>query len=258
VYEAGRLAQQLDNQNRERQVITKLIQEQAEQIALADGREPWLLFAAHPDFNPGVVGLAASRLAERYYRPTIIAHQGEEFTRGSCRSIAEFHITDALDQCTELMEHHGGHAAAAGFTIRTERLPKLVERLLQIASEQLAGRDLRPLVRAEAEAPLSELTFGLVRSLDQLQPTGYDNPQPLFVTRNLQVRSHRVVGKDGSHLKFSVTDGTQWMEAIAFRQGHWVGTMPSKVDLLYALEENEYNGNSSLQLNVKDIQPSNL
>ncbi len=256
LHEAGRLAQQLDNQNRERQAKTKQIQELAEQIALAGGREPLLLFAAHPDFNPGVVGLAASRLTERFYRPAIIAHQGDEFTRASCRSISEFHITDALDQCAELMEHHGGHAAAAGFTIRNERLPELMERLNRIAEEQLAGRDLRPVLKAEAETPLSELSHGLLKSLDTLQPTGLDNPHPMFVTRNLQVKGCRTVGRDGSHLKFTVTDGTIWMEAIAFRHGHWLQRMPPKVDLLYTFEENEYNGNTSLQLNVKDIQPS--
>jgi single-stranded-DNA-specific exonuclease len=256
LHEAGFLAQQLDNQNRERQTITKHIQELAEQIALPDGNIPLLLYAAHTDFNPGVVGLAASRLTDKYYRPAIIAYTGEELTRASCRSIKEFHITDALDQCAELMEHHGGHAAAAGFTIRNERLPELMARLNQIAAEQLAGRDLRPVMKAEAETDLSELTPGLLKSLDALQPTGFDNPHPLFVTRNLLVKGCRTVGKDGGHLKFTVTDGNAWMDAIAFRQGYWMETMPSKVDLLYAFEDNEYNGNSSLQLNVKDIKPS--
>ncbi|HEX7974151.1 MAG TPA: DHHA1 domain-containing protein, partial [Anaerolineales bacterium] len=95
------------------------MQERAEQIALADNPDSLLLFAADPDFNPGVVGLAASRLTEQYYRPAIVAQRGEEFTRGSCRSIPEFHITAALDQCASLLEHHGGHAAATGFTVRT-------------------------------------------------------------------------------------------------------------------------------------------
>ncbi len=258
VYEAGRLAQQLDNQNRERQKVTREIQEQAEKMAVADGQVPLVLFAAHPDFNPGVVGLAASRLAEQYYRPAIIANQGEEFTIASCRSIPEFHITDALDRCAELMERHGGHAAAAGFKIRTSRLNELKERLFRIADEQLAGLELRPAMWAEAETPLSELSPELFRILENLQPTGFDNPLPSFVTRDLQVRSCRSVGRDGTHLKLNVTDGHVWFDAIAFRQGHWLGKIPPKVDLLYTFEENEYNGQVTYQLNVKDIKPAGL
>src|SRR5690606_25144266 len=106
-----------------------------EEIALSDDSEAYLLFAAHQEFNSGVVGLAASRLTEKYYRPAIVASQGEEETRGSCRSIPEFHITDALDQCADLLVRHGGHAAAAGFTVKNENLPELVTRLKTIAEE---------------------------------------------------------------------------------------------------------------------------
>ena len=119
---AGELAQMLDNQNRERQRLTQEVQKQAELLALADDPHALLLFAVHTDFNPGVVGLAASRLTERYYRPATVASQGEETTRASCRSIPEFHITEALDQCGDLLVKHGGHAAAAGFTVRNENL----------------------------------------------------------------------------------------------------------------------------------------
>ena len=114
IYEAGVLAQQLDNQNRERQKLTRDIQSSAEEIVMAEDPNALLLFAAHPNFNPGVVGLAASRLTEQYYRPSIVATRGDEFTRGSCRSIPEFHITNALDQCSDLLVRYGGHSAAAG------------------------------------------------------------------------------------------------------------------------------------------------
>src|SRR5581483_11482415 len=109
---AGQLAQQLDVQNRQRQTITRAMQEQAESIAMSEDPEAYLLFAAHEEFNPGVVGLAASRLMETHYRPAVVAAKGPDETRGSCRSIPEFHITDALDQCADLLVRHGGHAAA--------------------------------------------------------------------------------------------------------------------------------------------------
>lgn len=256
VFEAGRLAQLLDGQNRERQKITREIQEHAEQLALANKPDALLLFAAHPDYNPGVVGLAASRLVDSYYRPAIVAQQGEEFTRGSCRSIPEFHITEALDQCAGLLERHGGHAAAAGFTVRNENLAMLAEQLQQIAAEQLGGMDLRPVLHADAEVPLSELKPDLLNYLDWLQPTGFGNRQAVFVTRDLRVSSCRTVGREAAHLKLSVTDGWITYDAIAFRQGHWKEQMPERVDLVYTFERNEFNGRVSLQLNVKDLKPA--
>lgn len=257
VYRAGLLAQQLDNQNRERQKITHIIQEKAEEIALEDDPDALLLFAAHPEFNQGVVGLAASRLNERYYRPAIVAHQGDKFTRGSCRSIPEFHITKALDECEELMEHHGGHAAAAGFTIRNDKLPELVKCLREIAVREISGEDLRPVVHADLEIQLSDLVPEILTQLELLQPTGYGNPQPVFVSRELKVMDRRLVGKDGTHLKLTVSDGWVTYDAIAFRQGYWHEEMPLFVDLMYTFEKNEFNGRESLQLNVKDIRPSN-
>jgi single-stranded-DNA-specific exonuclease len=256
VVEAGLLAQQLDNQNRERQRVTQMIQAQAEKIALAQDPDAYLLLAAHPDFMPGVIGLAASRLTDLYYRPAIVACQGEEFTRGSCRSIPEFHITDALDQCSDLLEHHGGHAAAAGFTVRNERLPELFSRLKNIAQTQLAETSLTHTLHADIELDLSDLQPGLLDDLEDLQPTGYGNPQATFVSRDLKVTSQRAVGKDGAHLKLAVTNGHVTFDAIAFRQGSWIGHLPDRIDLLYTFEQNEYNGWITLQLNVRDIKPA--
>jgi single-stranded-DNA-specific exonuclease len=256
VYMAAKLAQKLEIQNRERQRITQEIQEAAERLATADEADTFLLFAAHPDFNPGVVGLAASRLLEDYYRPAIVAYKGEEFTRGSCRSIPEFHITDALDQCSELLVRHGGHAAAAGFTVRNENLPQLIERLQAMAKEQLGELDLRPTMYADLQISLSDLHPEILEYLDRLQPTGYGNRSAHFVSRDLRVTRSRTVGRDSSHLKFSVTDGHITYDAIAFRQGYWQEDMPPLVDLLYRYERNEFNGRVNLQLNVRDIKPA--
>jgi single-stranded-DNA-specific exonuclease len=258
INEAGYLAQQLDNQNRERQKITRDNQAIAEEIALTEEPDSMLLFAADPGFNPGIVGLVASRLTEQYYRPAIVANYGETFTRGSCRSIPEFHITDALDQCEELMEHHGGHAAAAGFTVRNENLDELVTRLRAIADEKLSGLDLRPVMHADLEIQLSNLVPEIIEQLEILQPTGYGNPQAVFVSRELKVNDHRLVGRDGSHLKMTVSDGWVTYDAIAFRQGHWHADMPLFVDLMYTFEKNEFNGKENLQLKVRDIKPSHL
>lgn len=252
----GQLAQWLEIQNRERQKIMHEIQAHAEKKIIVDDIVPVLLFAADPGYNAGVVGLAASRLTEQYYRPSIIASIGEEYSRGSCRSIPEFHITQALDQCEDLLEHYGGHAAAAGFTVRNELLPTLIDRLQGIAAAQLADKDLRPTIFAEAEIPLSDLKPDLLKHLDWLQPTGMGNPNPIFMSSGLKVTRQKAIGTDGAHLKLAVTDGKITYDAIAFRQGYWIAHLPSLIDLMYTFELNEFNGQLYLQLNVKDIRPS--
>jgi single-stranded-DNA-specific exonuclease len=252
---AGQLAQQLDVQNRQRQSITRSMQQQAEEIALSQDPEAYLLFAAHQGFNPGVVGLAASRLTEVYYRPAIVAAQGPDETRGSCRSIPEFHITDALDQCRDLLVRHGGHAAAAGFTVKNENLPELVARLKSVAKEQLSGKDLRQTLTADMEAALPEINFDVLKYLVYLEPTGYGNPDAVFVSRDVKVRAFRAVGSDGKHLKLTLEDerGT-YFDAIGFRLGHLQSSLPPRVDVMYTLEANEWNGRTTLQLNLKDVK----
>lgn len=258
VFRAGELAQQLDMQNRERQRITRDMQTRAEEIALNDDPNAHLLFAAHEEFNSGVVGLAASRLTEKYYRPAIVASKGEEETRGSCRSIPEFHITDALDQCADLLVRHGGHAAAAGFTVRNENIEALVSKLKAIAEEKLAGSDLKPTVTADAEVDLSEIRPEVYeKGLKYLEPTGYGNREASFVARNVKVKSSRIVGSDGKHLKMSLEDSKGIAhDAIGFRLGDWHKSMPPRVDVLFTYEPNEYNGRVTYQLNLKDLKAS--
>ncbi len=258
VFEAGQLAQQLDVQNRERQTLTRKIQAQAEIIALEENPDAALLFAAHPDFNSGVVGLAAARLTETYYRPAVVGQTSGDTTRCSCRSIPEFHITDALDQCRDILVRHGGHAAAAGFTVRNEKLSELIVRLKAIATEKLDGQELRPTLAADAEVALHQLDHEVLKYLDYLQPTGYGNPEAVFVSRNVQVKSSRTVGQEGKHLKLTVSDGRVTYDAIGFRLGHLQSELPPRVDLMYTFEANEFNGRTSLQLNLRDVKPAEM
>lgn len=254
VLQAGQLAQQLNNQNRQRQELTRKIQAEAEALALADDPDAPVMFAVHPEFNPGVVGLAAARLVETYYRPAIVGQQGEETTRCSCRSIPEFHITNALDRCADLLVRHGGHAAAAGFTVRNENLSALKERLKCLARDQFFSLDLRPTLTADLEVPFEALRFELTKHLEYFQPTGYGNPDAVFVSRAVKVKSSRTVGADAKHLKLSLTDGNLTFDAIGFRLGHLLGVLPERVDVLYTFEVNEFNGRTSLQLNLKDVK----
>ncbi|HSV86977.1 MAG TPA: single-stranded-DNA-specific exonuclease RecJ [Levilinea sp.] len=255
VQRAGELAQQLDNQNRERQELTRSMQEQAERIA-EEEEDQNLVIAVHPEFNMGVVGLVASKLTDVHYRPSVVGSQGEEYTRASCRSIPEFNITHALDECADLLVRHGGHAMAAGFTIRNEQLPDLSKRLRAIAERELGKRDLYPELKADMEVSLYELQRDMLGCIDAIEPTGLGNPGVLFVTRGLKVSRYKAVGKEGSHLRLTVNEDGLLFDAIAFRQGHWAAGIPPYVDLLYAFETNDYNGRLSFQLNVRDMKAS--
>jgi len=259
VFKAGQMAQQLDVQNKERQRITREMQAQAEEIALADETDAFLLFAAHESFNAGVVGLAASRLTDTYYRPSVVAHIDTDTTRASCRSIPEFHITDALDQCADILVRHGGHAAAAGFTVENDKLDELVSRLKAIAKKQLAGQDLRPTLTADAEIPLTEVRPELLNALKYLEPTGYGNPDAIFVSRAVKVRHARTVGADSKHLKMILEDEAGAShDAIGFRLGHLQPELPEYVDIMFTYEINEYNGRINYQLNLKDVKAAGV
>jgi single-stranded-DNA-specific exonuclease len=254
--EAKRLALKLDGLNRERQRLTREAHTVARQMVLEAAGDGLLLFAAAPEFLPGIVGLVASRLLDEFYRPTVVVEMGDRTSRGSCRSIEAFHITRALDACEDLLLRHGGHAAAAGFEVANRNLAALARRLREIAAEQLSDDDLVPVLRVDAEASLSQMSWDLLESLSRLEPCGCGNRQPLLVSRGVQVRHHRAVGSEGRHLKLMLSDGVATWDAIAFRQGAWAGQLPPTIDIAYHLELNEWRGQRRLQLNVQDIRPA--
>lgn len=246
-------ARVLDQLNRQRQQLTHELSQQAEQMIQPDAP---LLYVADPNFASGVVGLVASRLADKYYRPAIVVEQGDVESRGSCRSIPEFHITEALDEVAELLVRHGGHAQAAGFTIRNENLPEFQERILAIASAKLDPDELVPVLSIDANLNIRDVDWALHDVLQQLEPTGYANATPVFMSQNVAVYDHRAVGQDSQHLQLWVGDGRVKRQCIAFRQGPWAGHLPSRIDLAYTVSVNEWNGRRDLQLVVQDIRPA--
>ena len=255
--EAGDLALKLDNQNRDRQERTLKMVQSAELLFETEEAAPYLLFACQPEFDrksAGLVGLVASRLTENYYRPSVVACQYDDFVRASCRSIPEFNITRALDECAHLLERHGGHAMAAGFTVRQENLAELILALQAIAARELGDKELHPVLHYDLELPLCELKTVISLELDRLEPTGIENPGALFVSRNLQVKKAFKMGKEGQHLKLTVSDGGITYTAVAFRMGHLLDKGLKKVDLLYAYECNYYNNLETMQLMVHDLK----
>jgi single-stranded-DNA-specific exonuclease len=253
---ADRIALELDLRNRDRQTLTRDLFEKAREIVTAHTNGTALLFAADPSFNSGVVGLVASRLTEEFYRPSVVIEQGPHESRGSCRSIPEFHITQALDECRELFVRHGGHAAAAGFTIETTKLETLSQRLSSIAERVLGGQELLPTLAVDAVLHLHKLKADLFHALKQLEPHGYANSTPVFASRGVSIVELRTVGAEGAHLKMKVGDGGTVFDAIGFKFGSMADRLSrgDKLDLAYTFEENEWNGERKYQLNIKDIK----
>jgi single-stranded-DNA-specific exonuclease len=251
--QAAEMAQHLDDLNKQRQALTREIQEQAEAMAI-DDKNNLFLFAMSPEFNAGIVGLAASRLVDLHYRPAMVGSIGEEYTRASCRSIPELHITWALDQAADLLEQHGGHAMAAGFTVQNSKVDELYRRLNNVIQQQIGDKTLQPVLLADMEISLSELHPSVLDDIALLEPCGQDNPPVNFVSRNLLVRSFRVIGRDQNHLKMTISDGKITYDAVAFGKGYWGKQMPAKVDLLFSFEKNSYNGRTQLQLQVSDMK----
>ena len=251
------LASKLGQLNQRRQELTRHTVAAAEALVQADDPEARLYLAASKDFEPGIVGLAASRLTETYYRPSIVVELGAEHSRASCRSIPEFHITKALDECAGLLVRHGGHAAAAGFTVETAKLDALHQRLKAIAAERLAYVELRPSLDIDVQIPLEEVNWATRELLGQIEPCGMDNPQPVLVSPNVAISDKRPIGGEGRHLKLTLRDrrGQAW-DAVYFRGGGLLDELPGRVDVAYTLEINEWNHRKRLQLNIQDLRPA--
>ncbi|EFO79531.1 single-stranded-DNA-specific exonuclease RecJ [Oscillochloris trichoides DG-6] len=252
------LANELNQTNRARQDLTKQVQAAAKALAEAEGRHQQLVVVLHsPEFDAGVVGLVAGKLAEEWGRPVLLIEQGEASSRGSARSIPGFSIIAALQACHDLFERYGGHSAAAGFTIPNEHIPTLDARLQALAAAQLSDTMLQPRIQVDAEVGLNELSWELLADLAQLEPFGQANPQPILMSRSVQVVEVRSRGADGQHLSLIMRkDGGPRYEAIAFRLGHLADALRRhpRIDLIYTLEANEWNGERKLQINIKDFR----
>jgi single-stranded-DNA-specific exonuclease len=259
VNETGLLSQKLNQRNQERREILQLMQEEAARLAFERRPDPWVLFAYSAEFNEGVVGLAASRLVDRYYRPAIIGNLKGDTARFSCRSIPEIHITHALDQLADLFVRHGGHAAAAGLTIKTERIPEFIERMEQVVEREIGDLLLEPLLEMDMCLSLADLRpqeyFGLV---EKLEPTGMGNPEVLLMSRHVKCCHAAQIGKDKNTLKLTVMQGGVTYDAIAFQQGYRLPDLGDFLDLAYSLNLDHYLGvdRPRVQLMVRDIKSS--
>jgi len=248
------LAETLEQLNQKRRIIMQQTFEKAREISSSIQEDTNFIFVADGSFHEGIVGLVASRLVDEHYRPAVVAVKGESSTRASGRSVPEFHITNALEACADLLERYGGHSAAAGFSVANEKLEALEERLKTIAEEQLAGKDIRPSISLDAVVDFNDLTWELQEFIERIEPCGEGNPVPQFATADVKVLGKRKVGKKGTHLKLTLEQGGKVFDAIAFRKGEMFSDLRTRVNIAYKLERSDYWNTPSLELNVVDIK----
>jgi single-stranded-DNA-specific exonuclease len=257
--EANELATTLDSLNARRQQLTADAVERARAHVLAAGRLEPLIMVGDPSFPPGIVGLAASKLAEEFYRPALVFVQGAQEIKGSARSIPEFDVTDALARCAALLTRFGGHHQAAGFAAPIAHLERLRDQLVSLAGEMLDGVDLRPALSLDAEAQPSSLPGPAWDLVQKMSPFGAGNPRPLFLGRNLEVVGSRTVGGTGAHLKLRLKErhpmgGVVTWDAIAFRLGDRLEEAQGLIDVAFRPRPANGYGRSALELEVVDFR----
>jgi single-stranded-DNA-specific exonuclease len=253
---AEELAADLDQENRTRQTIEQeILQEalfEAERDGYLAGRRSIVL--ASPDWHPGVIGIVASRLVDRFYRPTVLLaiEAATGIARGSGRSIRGLNLYESLHACRHLVEGFGGHRMAAGLSIRREQIPAFAEHFEAAVRAATRPEDFIPEMTVDAELSFAEIGDRLVRDLAQLEPHGPGNPEPVFLTRGVTVISHRIVGED--HLKLYLRHGDRPLSAIGFGMAALALEDGAALDILFSPELNEWNGSTSLQLRLRDVR----
>jgi len=254
--EAGELAKIVDTHNRQRQKIENKILEEA--VDLIDKeinfKEHKIIVVAKEDWHQGVLGIVASKLADRFYRPTIIISKTNDLCKGSGRSIKNFHLFEALLECRDLLEAFGGHQYAAGLVITKDNIEGFKNKINNLAKERLAIQDLLPSLDIDMELAFLDLNEAVVGDLKLLEPFGTGNPEPLFYTRNLKIKGEpQALGRDT--LKFWVSGDNITYQAIGFRMAGLKDSVSSadSFDLVYTPKIDNWQGEENILLEVKDI-----
>lgn len=257
--EALKLAEQLDARNRERQTAqSELVKVALDEWDAGAGAASHVAVIAGDGWHRGVIGIAASKIAEKLNRPCVVISLDDEVGHGSARSIEAYHLLNGLTACADLFEKFGGHSHAAGLSIRREHISELRRRLNEHAAALLSDEDLQPAINVDGELPAEALTLALAEELRQLEPYGAGNPRPLFTTRGLRLLSEPRIMKE-KHLKLRLA-GTNtrpleavWWNGLEELDGQTLST-GARIELAYTLEPNTWQGVTRLQLNVKDMR----
>ena len=261
--EAEELAEELDALNRKRQqLVDEMTLEAVEEIEENPKKHEHVIVVARPNWNVGVVGIVASRLVEKYYRPVLVLGIDEEkqIAKGSARSIQGFHLFQALSECKDWFTQFGGHEMAAGMTLDVKNIPELHERLSALAKEWIRPEDYVPLMLAEGELDADQVEPDLIDQLDVLAPFGVGNPTPLFIINEIPVSRIQRMGKEKEHVKLFLQRKKGTLNAVGFRLGDQAnGLAPDvRIRLLGELEMNEWNGNRAPQVIIRDMEVRHL
>jgi single-stranded-DNA-specific exonuclease len=260
VEEARRLAAHLDSLNRQRRTVQSEITKHA-LAALSvesDGAQAHVAVIAGDGWHRGVIGIAASKVAERINRPCIVISLEDDVGHGSARSIEAYHLLNGLTACADLFEKFGGHSHAAGLTIKRDRIPELRRRLNEHAASHLSDQDLLPVLHVDAELPASALSLALVEELRRLEPFGAGNRRPIFMTRDMRLIAAPRIIKE-RHLKLSVagadnrTHDAIWWNGVEELSGRTLHAH-DRIEMAYTVEPNTWQGVTRLQLCVQDVR----
>lgn len=256
--EAAEYALRLEEHNKRRQEVSDAIAKRVRKVA-EDQTERHLVFAADESFHFGVVGLVAGRIANEFGKPTILLSKDAEGCKGSLRSISGLNIIEVVEECADLLDRFGGHAAAAGVSLPTENLATLEDRMEGIIAERIGSGIPEPEHLYDLRIPPSHFSLDAARALGRLAPFGEGNPEPVFLTEGLSVAEVRPVGKTGAHLKLLLaTSDSRAFDAIGFSLADRIPDLApgDRIDALFQLDENEWNGRVTVQLKLVDIRRS--
>ena len=257
--EAIEIANLLEEKNNERQLIEAKMYHEAEEILLNDKNyeNDKVLVIANKGWQHGVIGIVASKLTEKYYKPTILLTIEDNEATGSARSIKGFSIFDTLYNCSELLNKFGGHEQAAGLSMDAKNIDLLRKKANEIADYSLTEEDMIENISVEFELNENAVGFNLIEELHSLEPFGINNPSPRFIMRNLEIRSIFRMGKEKNHLKLNLEKDAIY-ECVGFNMAYMAPQFDigDKVDVLFQLDENTYMGNRKIQFLLKDIRMS--
>ncbi len=254
-------AHECEQLNQERQRLCQEILAQALERLEAgefDLAQDRVLVILGEGWHHGVIGIVASRLVERTGAPVFIGSQDQDSIRGSARGIPEFNVFEALESCRDLFQKHGGHPAAGGFSMAADHWPQLQERLAQFARHRLDPEHIQPLITIDAEAHLDDMTLDLYTQLQVLQPCGVENREPVFWSRDLEIKQQTLMGKDKTHLNLQVRHGSRRILKALYWGGASAYPLPSRVDLAYTLKTNQWRDQISMELEIKGIRPATV
>ncbi|MDD6127139.1 MAG: single-stranded-DNA-specific exonuclease RecJ [Veillonellaceae bacterium] len=256
--EAQELADRLNALNQERQAVEQDILARAEeQLAGEDMEQLPAIVLAGEGWHSGVIGIVASRLVETYYKPVILLSIDGGMAKGSCRSIEGLHMHDALAACAEHLTQFGGHAQAAGLSLRTADIPAFRAAFCAYAKAHLSKEDYTPVARIEFEMQPLDVTLDLIEEIARLEPYGEGNPKPLFGARNLRGEGARAIGKDRTHLKFFLSGREQSIEMLWWSHAALAGLVNAEpLDIVYKPSINEWQGSRRVQAIVDSLRPA--